>query len=428
MASYRETALTNQMQIFSYPLPHLHAVEAALYFKAGPIYEDTDSYGISHLLQHMCLRNLNGIVKRELAAKLDAIGACLKGSVYPEAIVFRMRFSPRFFDAAMDILNRFFAPGAWSDQEIADEKAIVLRQIENEDPAFWADIRDHYWRTGQQLHSLRGALSSVKEISAQMLHGFKNQVLHPANACLVLTGNFSTGMHQSACDVFSQWPNQGPSLFEQPLPFNFCCRDSQSDQYTHNQGHKGHVHLSFDINDELVFPICVDVLNTIVGEGMGSALYVALRDQLALTDEVVSYIEEVGQFRRMVIEFSLPNSHLKQGLSEAFAVLYKLTQHISTRKMNRTRIYFGDNQSFLLDSASTLNNLLGWGYLSGRVEECDSETKQHMYQDVAIDDMLEAAQTVFRPENLCCYVSSNPGTVDQEGLKKLIAEIREQFS
>ncbi len=428
MPSYQEMTLENQMQVFSYSLPHLHSIEAALYFKAGSLYEQGDCYGISHLLQHMCLRNLNGIEKKELISRLDAIGASLEGHVFPEAIVFSMRFSPQFFDKAMEIFGQFFAGGTWSEKEIADEKAIVLRQLENEDPDFWLDIREHYWRTEPQPHSLRGSIPSVKEITSAQLHNFKKEVLHPGNSSFVLTGNFSKGMLHTAYELFNQWSGKGPSTFEQPLPFNFGYRDEKNDVYIENHGHKGHVHLSFDINDELLFPICVDVLNTIVGEGPGSALYVSLRDRLALTDEVRSTIEEIGAFRRFVIEFSLPNSQLLEGIEATFQEIYKLTQHISSRKINRTKIYFEDNASFLIDDVSKVNRRLGWGFLSQRIEEVDPETRQQMYRDVSSEDLLEAAQTVFRRENLCCYLSYNPAILSKEAIIQKTATLRDLLS
>ncbi len=424
MASYQEQALENGLQVFSYPLPHLHSIEAALYFKAGPIYEEEGNFGISHLLQHMCLRNLNGIPKKELVSRLDAMGTVLQGFVYPEAIVFRMRFSPRFFDQAIELFSHFFVPGTWTGSEIDDEKAIVLRQIENEDPDFTSTTREHYWRTGKAVHPLRGTLASVKGISPGLLHQFKETVLRPANACFVLTGNFSKGMLASSYEIFSQWGNKGPSLFEQALPFNFCFRDEKSDVFIENSEHKAHVQLSFDINDELIFPICVDVLNLIVGQGPGSALYVALRDEQALTDEAASYVEEVGQFRRMVIEFSLPNLCLEEGIRGVFQVLYKLTQHISTRKFARSTVYFGDNLSFITDDALALNARLGWAYLSERAEEWEPEMRLKMYEDITKEDMLETAQTVFKPSNLCCYVCHNPAILPKEQLAALINEAR----
>ncbi|NLB90873.1 MAG: insulinase family protein [Clostridiales bacterium] len=431
MSTYQEKTLENGLQIFSYPLNHLHSIEAALYFKAGPLYEQKNNYGISHLLQHMCLRDLNGILKQELVARLDAIGTSLEGSVYPEAVVFRMRFSPRFFDEAMTIFSHFFVPALWKDKEILEEKAVVLRQIENEDPDFWADAQEHYWRTDEEIHSIRGTLESVTQITCDMLNTYKKLVIRPANACLVLTGNFSSGMLHTAQEVLSQWKGEPASdteeFFQQPLPFNFCYRDEKNDILIENTSHKAHVQLSFDINDDLLFPICVDILNTIVGEGPGSAMYVALRDQQALTDEVSSFIEEVGRFRRMIITFSLPNTSLEEGLRAAFTVIYKLTQHISTRKMNRTRAYFKDNIAFALDDVLEMNNRLGWGYLSDRVEECDTETLEYMYDDVTVEDVLEAAQIVFRPENLSCYICHHPATVSSHRLQTLLKNVRNQF-
>lgn len=424
MSGYQEYRLENGLTVCAYPLNHLHSIEMALYFKGGALYEGKRNRGITHLMQHMCLKNLNGIDKGELAARLAAIGATLKGTTYIEAMVFRLKVAPRYFDEAFDILNSFFALNKWTGEELAEEKALVLRQIENQEEDYWSAIDSHYWRTPAGPLAIRGTAETVEAITLRSLTMWRKALIHPANACLALSGNFSDGMLQKAMACMGEWPGTEAAPLEQPAPTLFSMRDESCDYITNAECDKAEVQLSFDINDDLVFPFCVDVLNTIVGEGEGSALFVELRDRLALTDEVFSTIEEVGPFRRMTIEFALPNQLLPEALAATFSVLAKLRQHISTRKINRTRVIYGENLHFLLDQADVINERMGWGFLSGNGEECDLSTQSHMYEDMTKEDMLDAAQAVFRPENMCSYIVKDDSMISNRKLKGILRKCR----
>ena len=427
MAAYQEIRLENGLQLSSYQLSHLHSLEIGVYLRGGPLYENRKNQGVSHLLEHLCFRNLNGIPQEQLYRRLDEIGATLRGETYLEAVVFRLQVIPRFFDSAFDLMCRLFAPGKWTDEEIAAEKAVVDRQIESEEQDFWSDANRQYWRIKAGSFSMMGTAESVAGMSPALIHQWKKKIFRPGNACFVMTGNFSDGMLRKAESVLADLPGETETVFEQPTPLGFGMRDESCDHLFGSEDELAQVQLSFDINDDQVFPMCADILSHLTGEGLSSPLFVELREKRALTDEIFSQIKEVGYFRRLTIEYAVANQRLLESLEGVFAILERMRRYISPTQIERARVFFTDNQLMELDQADRMNELLGWGFLSGNAEECDLETRMHMYGDMTKEDILDAAQAIFRPENLCCYIGRNSAKVNTQALKEMLKSCRDML-
>ena len=426
MAAYREIHLDNDLQISAYQLPHLHSLEMGIYFKGGSLYENRSNQGISHLLEHLCFRNLNGLPLEQLYRRLDAMGTELNGTTYGESVVFNLRVAPRFFDAAFDIMLRLFSPGKWTEEEISAEKQVVLRQIENWDEDFLSAMDSRYWRNGA-LPGM-GTAGSVNGMSAALIHQWKRKIFRPANACFVLTGNFSDGMLQNAAEVLGDLKDIGPSLFEQPLPPGYCMRDESSNVILNGDHDLAKVLLSFDIGPNLLHPACANMLSHMTGNGMSSALFMELREKQALVDDINSEIIRTGAFRRFDINYEVSHEQLVQSLETVFSILTRLRFYISGDQMERTRVYFVDNERMALDSAGSMNERLGFAWLAGgNTDESDVETRILLHAELTAENIQDAAQAIFRPDTLSCYIEKNPKKVKTAKLRDTLKKCREML-
>ncbi|MBQ8536629.1 MAG: insulinase family protein [Clostridia bacterium] len=425
----QEILLANGMTVLACPMDQLHSIEMGLYFKGGALYENRQNQGISHLLEHLCFRSLNGLTQRELYAKLDAIGATLRGSTYQEALTFRLETAPKYFDAALELMSRFFLPYTWTPEEIDQEKRVVLRQIQNDAPGFQEKILTKYWQSKAGAFPLMGTEKSVTEMTAATIHKWKKNVFQPQNACFVITGNFSQGMLSAVQSVFEEIANttQEPP-FEQTTPVDFCMRDGRSDQVINGDWDWAQVQLSFDVDDDLVFPLCTDVLNWILGVGLSSSLFMELRETLALTDDIQSRVETAGLFRRLTIDYFVPHEHLVESLERIGTILSGFKRYVPVSQMERTRAFFTDNLRFQYDQASEMNELMGFAWLSDNIAETDLETQAAMYEDMTCEDLNNAAQAIFRPENLVLTLEKNPKHIASKAVKDAIARLRRELA
>ncbi len=424
MAAYQEFRLENGLQVSAYQLSHLHSLEMGVYLKGGTLYESRANQGVSHLLEHLCFRNLNGIPQEQLYRRLDAIGTEMDGATEPNAVIFRLWIAPRFFDDAFDLLLRLFAPGKWTQEEVDLEKQVVLRQIENEEQSFLWDMSAKYWRTRAGAFPGMGTGDSVAAMTMDQIHRWKHRIFRPSNACFVLTGNFSDGMLKKALDVLGDLPDPGPTPFQQPAPMNFCARDASSDGLFNADCDLAQVALSFDIDANLVYPACANMLSYMTGAGFSSALFTELREKQALVDDISSEVVSVGPFRRFAIDYEVSHDRLQKSLELTFSILNRLRRFISQEQMDRTRVYFTENEKMILDRAGSMNERLGYAFLAGNTDECDVDTRIRLHSDLTAENIQDAALAIFRPDTLCCFIEKNPKKIKAAALRKTLEKCR----
>ena len=416
MSAIHEHQLNNGMTLLCWPQPHLHGIEFGLYLKGGPLYETEDTQGVSHLLEHLCFRGLGGLSHDALQRTLNRFGAEMDGMTTAEAIVFRMTTLPRFFDGALELFLRFFAGTPWTPEEIAAEKQVVLRQIEQAEEDFDTAI-DRTWRESPGgVFPQMGTQESVEEL-----------IFQPQNACLVITGNFSEGMELAAVETFSDLRNYTDEPpFEQPVPLGFTLRDAASDLIRDEEGGQASVHLAFDIGEENVIPLCAQVLDAITGGCDDSLLFQALREEDALVAEIESFIQEMGAFHRLVIRYDVRQEYLEESLRKVFMYLHRLTMYVRPIRLNQIRTSFAVQNALAMDSVSELNTLAGWAWVAGDVSRADLDAQASQLADLSAEELLDAAQTIFKPENLVISIQRDPAVVPGD-LSGLLAELRDML-
>ena len=424
MSAIREHKLHNGMTLLCWEQPHLHGLEFGLYLKGGPLYETEDSQGVSHLLEHLCFRRLGELGHDELQQQLNLMGAELDGMTTAEAIVFRLTTLPRNFDTALDLFLQYFALIPWSSDEIAKEKQIILRQIEQEEADF-EDAVDQAWReTPSGVYPRMGSAEAISAMDEFTIHNWQRLVFQPQNACLVITGNFSEGMELAAVEAFSALENYTDEPpFEQPVPLGFTLRDGASDLVWDEEGGQASVHLAFDVDEENVFPLAAQALDAVTAGSCSSLLFQALREDEALVAEIESFIQETGAFHRLVIRYDVQQERLVESLLQVFRYLHRLTIYIRSSRLPYLRAQFTAANTLVQDNVSELNELAGWAWVAGDVSRADLDAQESQLEELTAEDLLDAAQTIFKPENLTISLQRDP-TIVLGDLRPLLAELR----
>ncbi len=425
MSAIREHVLPNGMTILCWHQPYLHGLELGLYLKGGSIYETEDCQGISHLLEHLCFRNLGGLDHESLQRTLNRFGADMQGLTTAEAIVFKLTSLPRFFDGMLDLFTRFFQCVPWTPEEIDKEKAVVIRQIEQAEDDFDETI-DRAWReTPMGAFPRMGTVESIAELDEDAIANWQRLVFQPCNACLVITGNFSTGMERTALETFAclrNYTNEPP--FEQNLPMGFLMRDEDSDLLIEEEGGQAQVHIAFDIDEENVYPLAARVVDAITAGNDDSLLFQTLREEEALVAEIESYIQEMGSFHRLVIRYGVRQEKLEESLRKVFMYLHRLSMYVRPIRLNQVRSHFTVGSALAQDDLSELNDLLGWAWVAGDVSRADLDAQASQLNDLSAEELLDAAQTIFRPENLTIAVQRDPNACELD-VEKLFKELRQ---
>ena len=150
-------------------------------------------------------------------------------------------------------------------------------------------------------------------------------------------------------------------------------------------------------------------MSAITGENDSSLLFQTLREEEALVAEIDSSIEEMGMFRRLVISYDVEQELLEKSLREVFDLLRRLTQYVRPVRLD-TMPDAVHGQSGILSRRRIRDERPDGLELSGRRSRPGrlGHKGADVLEDMTCEDLLDAAQSVFRPENLCLSIQRGP--------------------
>ena len=232
-------------------------------------------------------------------------------------------------------------------------------------------------------------------------------------------------MEQTAIETLSALTNYtSEPPFEQHIPLGFCMRDAESDLIVDSADpdSQAQVHIAFDIDEDNVFPLAARIVDAITAGNDDSILFQKLREEEALVAEIESYIQEMGQFHRLVIRYDVRQEKLVESLRKVFNYLHRLNVYVRPIRLEQVRSHFAVGPALTQDTISEMNELAGWAWVAGDASRADLDATAAQLNDLTPEELLDAAQTIFKPENLVISVERDPEAV-QEDLGEVFQEL-----
>lgn len=423
---YKKETLNNKMKVITYQNNNIHSVNMSLYFKAGVEYETKDVKGISHLIEHLCFRNLNGMDIETLYNKMSNIGAVLRAETYKNCIRFYMTVVNKYFSEALDIMKNLINNRDWTAEEISAEKKIVLNQIENKgEKSFKEQIDSLYYKNLNLQNLIMGNKSDVKRLTTEDINNWKKKFLNTFNACFILTGNFTKKQRKEVISELEKLKSNKYDLMRfSQIPKNFKNRSIESDNVIRTNWDVSDINVSFDVDINKDNIHTVDILNSIIGGDIDSNISLELREKKAYTDAVFSDLDIYKDTAKIVIELSVQNKNLLKTLDILFRILKRIKYKIYDNEFSNNKIFFTDNNTKYLDDTEELNFRLGYRDFILEKENGDINGIISKYNKVSIEDVQSLANKVINDKNLVISVTNNSDIIEEDELTEMLLKCR----
>ena len=207
----------------------------------------------------------------------------------------------------------------------------------------------------------------------------------------------------------------------------FCNRSSASDRIYGSSDGFSDVSISFDVDGASVNRYAAEILQSIIGYGVTSKLSQVLREKLGFTSEIGGSIEFTGYSGRMSFEFEVHNENIEESLTAVFDILQQSKYGLTENDMQSNKVFYTDNQYRLLDDVHELNFLIGWRTFVENEPFCSIDELISKYDDVTVRDINEAAEKIFRSQNLVISVSNDNKIYRKIKLNNLFDNLRKEL-
>ena len=396
---YKRSVLANGLRVVTGEMPHTRSTTVSIYVGAGSRYELDHEAGLSHFLEHMLFKGASRRpTAREISEAIETFGGMHNAATDREVTVYYAKVPDVAALETVDILADMVRDPIMDAGELEKERSVILEELATieDSPGELAGILiDETLWPGQPLgRNVGGTPESVSALPLAAVNTYLKAQYVPSNMVLIAAGNLQ---HDRIVAEAERWLGDMPAT--QPGPWHplearpgarrLAIREKATEQ--------AHLCIAYP-SVALDHPdrYAVDLLSTILGEGMSSRLFLELREERALVYDVHSYPSEFRDAGSFTIYAGCDPDSARVTVEAALEEVAKVLKCIPDAELAKGKsMARGRIQLRMEDTRSVAGWLGGQELLLGEILTVDESVQR--IDAVTMDDVLRVGRDLLQP-------------------------------
>lgn len=297
---YQEHTLSNGLKILMVPLDHLESVSIGIFIRVGSRYETENIAGISHFIEHMLFKgSQKRPTARLMAEAIEGIGGVSDAYTSQETTVYYAKVAASQVNIALDYLADLVRNPLFAADDVQKERLIIGEEISMvyDSPESWLEVLldQVIWPDHPLGYNVAGTPESLARINRARLVAFFKASYHPNNLLIAIGGSFNPEVITAEiARLLGDWARASIPDFAPAPPLQSEVRY----HIEHRAIEQGHLALALPgLPRTHPGRYALSILNTILGDGMSSRLFLTIREDKGLAyaiDSGLNFLQDTG--------------------------------------------------------------------------------------------------------------------------------------
>ena len=389
------------LRVVTESLPQLRSVTLGAWVGTGARDETDEQAGSSHFLEHLLFKGTAKRGAREIAETIEAVGGEMNAFTSHEQTVFYVRVPSEQLDLATDVLCDVLWRPAFREDEVETERQVILEEIAMRDDTPDDLVFDLFGAAMFPDHVLGreviGFESTVSVMGPSAIASYHGAHYAPGNVVFAAAGDLDHNAFSALVESHSpSMVRNRPDRVElapvsAPTPVSVIERDTE-------QAHLVLGTRAFAQADPDRYAITV--MNQVLGGGMASRLFQAVREERGLAYSVYSFrgaYDDAGFFG---IYAGTAVERVHETLEVIDAEIQRLLSEgtVTQRELESAKGHLKGSLLMSLETSSSRMRRLGRGELvDGEIPSLDELAAR--VDAVSLDDVARVIDRVIRDES-----------------------------
>jgi predicted Zn-dependent peptidase len=382
---FKRSELANGLRILTSSIPSVRSVSVGMFVGTGSRYEDDSSAGISHFLEHILFKGTATRPEPQMiSGAIESVGGVLNASTDREATVYWAKVAVTHCDLALDLLSDMIMNPIMLPVEIERERGVIIEELamtyDQPDALVELLIDSALWPDHPMGRDVGGNRDTVRAIDRQQLVRYHSKWYVPSNLVVAVAGNID---HDQIVDRISHFMGSWSGRRITPLEKGSELTISQPISRVvlgRRRTDQAHLSLAFHgVSRSHERRYDFDVLNTILGEGMTSRLFMEVRERQGLAYEIYSTVAHYTDCGALNVACGVETSNVDRAVEAIIGQIDRLQHTVSSADIQRAIDYsLGRLMLRLEDTGAVMAWIGGQELLHGRVltpEEVEAELR-----------------------------------------------------
>ena len=403
LAAHEVHQLPGGARLLTAPMPDRASVSLVLMFGVGSRYEPDAVGGVSHFIEHLLFKGTpRRPTAKEIAEAIEGVGGVINASTDKEVTVYWTRVPADRVELAVDVLCDIVTASKLEAGDIERERMVILEELkmyQDQPQDYVHSLFEAAMFPGHPLgRDIIGTVRSLKATGRDEIVGYMNRHYRLGNLVIGLAGGFDTEavkeMVSKRLELASGGdgePLDAPSSLAAPA---VVLHSKKTEQAHICVGSRGVGYLDAD-------RYALDLVTTILGEGMSSRLFLEIREQRGLAYDVHAYTSKHVDSGYFAVYMGVDPAKAEEAVTATVAELRRLCDEpIPDVELTKAKEFSKGRLRLGLESTnSTASWLSHQLLLTGRIRSVDEVVAS--IDAVTADDLRRvAARVLGAPQQL----------------------------
>ncbi len=401
--NYHRAQLDNGLRVLTAPMPHTRSVSIAFLIGVGSRYEADSEAGASHFIEHLLFKGTEKWpTSFDISSAIEGVGGIINGSTAQELTVYWVKLPRPHWRLGFEILSDMLLKPLFREEDVELERRVILEEINMlvDSPEDWVYILSKrlLWPGHPLGREIIGTKESLTGISRQDLIGYKERHYTPSRSVIAVAGQIEPGeVTDALSELLSSWEDGASQSCEPATNRNSGPRQA----YEQRSTEQVHLILSW-YGLPLGHPdrFALSVLNSLLGEGMSSRLFVEIREKRGLAYSIHSFLEFYNDTGAMGISAGVAPSRLEETLRAISQELARLkAEEVPEKELTKAKEFIKGRILLQMEDSFAVAAWLGrQELLLGKILTVDEVLEA--IDAVTADDVQRLARDMFIPANM----------------------------
>ena len=408
---YKKSVLANKIRVVSEYIPYVKSVTLGVWVGTGSRFEDSFNHGVSHFIEHLMFKGTSARTAKDIAEAIDAVGGQLNAFTAKEYTCYYIKVLDSHKELAMDILSDMLLHSKFAEEDIEKERQVVLEEVHMYEDTPDDLVHDLYlsdaWPAHQLGKNILGCEPSIEAFAKKTLADYCRDFYTADNLVIAAAGNISheelshlAEKYFAAASGEKKQTRLAPPQIVPARQIHF--KDTEQ------------VHICLGVSslpqaDPDIYS--VHLLNNILGGGVSSRLFQAIREERGLAYSVYSYQNSYKDAGLFTVYAGTRQANVSEVISLVLANMRELKRdNITPQELTRAKEQIKGAMMLGLESSSSRMSRLGKTEITAEKYLTLDELIEKI-EAVTLDRVYEMIHRLFAREKLAVTLL---GPIDAE--------------
>ncbi|HEX9475237.1 MAG TPA: pitrilysin family protein [Candidatus Dormibacteraeota bacterium] len=399
MAPHRVHGLAGGARLVTAPMPERLSASLVLMFGGGSRIEDERHAGVSHFIEHLFFKGTQRRpTSKEIADAIEGVGGFINASTDKELTAFWTRVPAEHMALGLDVLLDIVSNSTLAPADVERERSVILEELrmyQDQPQDFVQNLFEEIMWPGHPLgRDIAGTEESVARLTRDDILEYANVHYRLPNLVMGAAGAFDDAemleLVRSGLTLPAERDGQLSPLPPEPLTGpRVLMRRRRTEQAHICLGVRAFSYLHPD-------RYMLDLLNTVLGEGMSSRLFLNIRERRGLAYDVHSFTQKHRDTGLLGVYLGVEPKNAVGAVSAVIAEMQTLCDHaLADDELDRAKEFTKGRLRLELESTNGVSFWLAYQQLlMGSIKTIDEEVA--LVDAITADDVRRVANEVLR--------------------------------